>query len=438
MTPLPAGWIKSSLGDLLATATVFTDGDWVETKDQDPEGDVRLTQLADVGVGKWRDRSGRYMRFERATEMRCTFLESGDVLVARMPEPLGRACLFPGDDRPCVTAVDVCVIRPNEHVANPRWLMWMLNAPSVRSQMVALQSGTTRKRISRANLATITLVVPPREEQDRIVAAIEEQFSRIDVGIESIQSAEFRCQQLREAVLATTMSRDWPARRIGEFASVGSGATPKRGRADYYEGGTIPWVTSGQLIHEFVTEPAEYITDKALKETSVKLWPKHTLLVAMYGEGRTRGHCSELLFESTTNQACAAVVLPEDAPVSREYLKLFFAANYERNRRLASGGVQPNLSLGLIRNMEVPAPPIEEQARIVEEVHRQLTVLTALRRAGGETFTRAEALRRSILSRAFAGSLVSQDPKNEPVSLLLERIRAESAVGAKSERRMRS
>lgn len=192
MTELPASWAETTLGDLLATAKVFSDGDWVETRDQDPVGDVRLTQLADIGVGTWRDRSARFMRMDRAKEMRCTFLEPHDVLVARMPEPLGRACLFPGNPLPCVTAVDVCVIRPDRNVTNATWLMWALNSPRVRSQVAALQSGTTRKRISRKNLATVTIAVPPRREQERIVAAIEEQFSRIDVGVASIRSAELR------------------------------------------------------------------------------------------------------------------------------------------------------------------------------------------------------------------------------------------------------
>lgn len=82
-----------ALADLLSDG-LFVDGDWVESKDQDPDGDVRLIQLADVGDGVFRDRSSRFLTSEKAKELRCTFLEPGDVLVARMPEPLGRACIF--------------------------------------------------------------------------------------------------------------------------------------------------------------------------------------------------------------------------------------------------------------------------------------------------------------------------------------------------------
>src|SRR5258706_213073 len=92
---------------------LFIDGDWVESKDQDPNGEVRLIQLADVGDGVFRTRSARFLTMEKARELRCTFLEPGDILVARMPEPLGRACIFPGIGRPAVTVVDVCIVRPN-------------------------------------------------------------------------------------------------------------------------------------------------------------------------------------------------------------------------------------------------------------------------------------------------------------------------------------
>ena len=96
MSELPPGWELGVIGDVLGGASIFSDGDWVESKDQDPKGDVRLIQLADVGDGVFRDRSNRFLTTSRARELRCTVLSRGDVLIARMPDPLGRACLFPG------------------------------------------------------------------------------------------------------------------------------------------------------------------------------------------------------------------------------------------------------------------------------------------------------------------------------------------------------
>src|SRR5690242_21381706 len=105
---LPKGWRAVTLDGVLGNGGIFVDGDWVESKDQDPDGDVRLIQLADVGDGRYRDRSSRFMTSEAAKRLNCSYLRPGDILIARMPDPLGRSCRFPGDSKPAVTVVDVC------------------------------------------------------------------------------------------------------------------------------------------------------------------------------------------------------------------------------------------------------------------------------------------------------------------------------------------
>ena len=94
MTDLPTGWAEATVAEVIGDG-LFSDGDWVESKDQDPSGDVRLLQLADIGEGEFRDRSNRFLTAESAGRLNCTFLRPGDVLVARMPDPLGRACRVP-------------------------------------------------------------------------------------------------------------------------------------------------------------------------------------------------------------------------------------------------------------------------------------------------------------------------------------------------------
>jgi type I restriction enzyme S subunit len=152
-----------TLAELLQDG-LFTDGDWVESKDQDPAGGVRLIQLADIGDGVFRNRSARFLTSAKARELGCTFLEPGDVLVARMPEPLGRACIFPGVGQPAVTAVDVCILRPNPARVRADWLVKAINSPDFREAMQQFVRGTTRQRISRKNLGTLHLVVPSLPE----------------------------------------------------------------------------------------------------------------------------------------------------------------------------------------------------------------------------------------------------------------------------------
>jgi hypothetical protein len=198
---LPHGWLRAHLADLIGPDGLFVDGDWVESKDQDPVGGVRLTQLADIGVGNWRDRSNRFMTAASSERLGCTLLAPGDVLIARMPEPLGRACQFPGDSRPCVTVVDVAIVRPDARSVDPAWLMWAINARPVRTQIESLKAGTTRKRVSRKNLATVVLDVPPVAEQGRIVAELERQFSFLDACERAVEAGLKQSAALRRSVL---------------------------------------------------------------------------------------------------------------------------------------------------------------------------------------------------------------------------------------------
>lgn len=160
----------------LAEATakgLFTDGDWVESKDQDPDGEVRLIQLADVGDGSFIDKSKRYLTMEKAHQLRCTFLREGDLLLARMPDPLGRCCLFPLLEQPCVTVVDVCVIRAGPLTSN-RYLAHALATSEFRQQVLACASGTTRTRVSRGNLGRLEFPMPTLQEQEAIVDVLDQ------------------------------------------------------------------------------------------------------------------------------------------------------------------------------------------------------------------------------------------------------------------------
>lgn len=182
MTSAPARPATRTLFDL-SRAGLFTDGDWVESKDQDPSGEVRLTQLADVGVTEWRDRSDRWLREDQAARLGCTFLRPGDILIARMPDPIGRACLVPEGIGRAVTVVDVAILRLARADVDRRFIMWAINTPFVNDQIVVMQAGATRERISRKNLGSVRVPFPPVHVQERVADYLDAETARIDALI---------------------------------------------------------------------------------------------------------------------------------------------------------------------------------------------------------------------------------------------------------------
>ncbi|EGR0728034.1 restriction endonuclease subunit S [Vibrio cholerae] len=160
----------------------------------------------------------------------------------------------------------------------------------------------------------------------------------------------------------------WEWERIGTFANVGTGATPSRSNPAYWEPADFNWLSSGETSELFVTETKEKVSSLAVAETNVTIYPRGTLIVAMYGQGKTRGQITELLQPAGTNQACAAIQLYEKHEAHREFVKLYFRKAYDELRSEAAGGAQPNLNVGKVANTVIAIPPIAEQFRIVEKV----------------------------------------------------------------------
>jgi type I restriction enzyme S subunit len=215
---------------------------------------------------------------------------------------------------------------------------------------------------------------------------------------------------------------DWCWASVDQICDVGTGTTPSRANAGFYESGSIPWIMSGAVNLPFVDEASEFVTELALQETTLRLYPKGTLILALYGEGKTRGMVSELRIEATVNQALGTLVFFDSAISIQPFVKVFLTSNYVQLRRQAAGGMQPNLNLGIVKQIVIPLPPISEQAPIVAEVASRVSQIDAAETSIEHDLLRADLLRQSILKQAFEGKLVPQDPNDEAASVLLERV----------------
>lgn len=222
----------------------------------------------------------------------------------------------------------------------------------------------------------------------------------------------------------------WVWSSVGQLFRVSVGSTPSRKEPGYWNGG-IPWVSSGEVAFCRIKETKETISDAGFENSSVKMHPPGTVLLAMIGEGKTRGQAAILDIEACHNQNAASISVSA-TPIPPEYLFSLLTYRYERVRSISQGGNQPALNADLVKSIEIPLPPLEEIVAICDAIDRQFTALAAIESDSDAWDRLIQAQRQAILRDAFRGALANQDPADEPASMLLEHINAKRDSAATS------
>jgi type I restriction enzyme, S subunit len=448
-----------SLADLLEDG-LFTDGDWVESKDQDPAGDVRLIQLADVGDGVFRNKSARFLTSAKARELGCTFLQPGDILVARMPEPLGRACIFPGVGQPAVTAVDVCILRVNSARIKAEWLVKAINSPIFRDSMQQFVRGTTRQRISRKNLGTLKLELPSISQQARLSHFLEDLERKRGSGSYHVLAAKRAIEGFRQSVLAAACSgrltADWrEGHPINDVDSLLSAANDERKAAygrrfvgppivDVSELPSLPddwrWTSFGSLI---VTGPQNGLYLPQSKYGSgtpiVRIedyqldWsrPSNELKrVDASDSDRERyalknGDIVINRVNSPSHLGKALLVKDRNVPaifesnmmrisvvssIDPEYAALYLQSMAGRNLLIknAKWAVnQASINQSDVRATPIALPPLDEQREIVRRAVALLETASKIEQSIASASARIDRSSQAVLAKTFRGSLVA-------------------------------
>ena len=350
---LPTGWTTATLGTVTRPRGVK----------------VKPSEMGDapfIGLEHIEAHTMRLLGTAKTSDVKSSgsYFGQGDIIYGRLRPYLNKVYMpdFSG------LASGEFIVFPSQPNLDNAYLKYFLNQWKFVSFVTRLNTGD-RPRVDFSQFADHAFPLPPLAEQRRIVAEIETQFTRLDASVAALQRAQANLKRYRASVLkaacegrlvpteselSRTEGRDYEAAAVllerilaerrarwesqetrrgkykepsapdasaqpelpegwvwaslEQLASIGTGSTPLTSKAEYYQDGSVPWVTSSALNEEVVSSPNNSVTEQAVQECRLFLYPAQTLLVAMYGEGRTRGKCSELLFPSTINQAIAAVI----------------------------------------------------------------------------------------------------------------------------------
>ncbi len=250
-----------------------------------------------------------------------------------------------------------------------------------------LETGGYKRHFT--DLKRKTIPLPPLSIQHAIVEEIEGYQKIIDGARQVVSSYKPHIG----------VNPDFPLVDLGDVCDVKSGGTPDRSEPSFW-GGDIPWIKTGQIDFGWIFEADECITEAGMMNSSTRMVPAGTILMAMYGQGITRGKVAILGIDATINQACAAIIPKANSSIDRDYLFHVLASKYEELRRIsdARGGNQSNLNASLIRGTKIPLPTPEIQRKIAEEITTEQSLINANK----ELIARFEAKIKAVIDRIWA------------------------------------
>ncbi len=434
MNELPRNWINAQLQEF---GTWGSGGTPPKGNSAYYQGDVPWAIIGDLNDGLLTQTTNKISKAGLANSS--AKLIPADTLLIAMYGSIGKLAITGIE---CCTNQAIAFCKVEEKIADKKYLFYALKW--ARPELVKLGQGASQQNISQTILKLFEVPLAPKSEQTRIAAKLDELLAQVDTLKARIESIPALLRRFRQSVLAAAVSGrltkewqhstcEWYETTIGEICLVATGKTPRRDTPDYWSDGDIPWLTSASTGTEFCSKAEQFVTELAVKDCMLKIFQPGTLLMAMYGEGKTRGQVTELKIAATCNQACAAITINEQL-ACRKFVKIRLQENYDEIRQQAVGGAQPNLNLNKVREISIRLPSLKEQTEIVRRVEQLFAFADQLEARVKAAQARIDRLTQSVLAKAFRGELVPQDPNDEPASVLLERIKAQRAAEPKAKR----
>ena len=322
-----------------------------------------------------------------------------------------------------ITSAYVGLKKKSKSIGNEKYFYLYLHAFDIFKGFYGMGSGV-RQSLNYDELKKLQFILPPLEEQNLIVNSLENATCKIDTLIQKQQNLIELLKEKRQALIFHAVTKglnphvkmkDSGVEWLGEvpehwnsvclkwIAKIYSGGTPDKTNLSYWEEGTIPWISSGEVNQFFITEPTTYITQEAYEKSSAKWIPKNALVMALAGQGKTKGMVAQLGIMTTCNQSMAAIVLSEN--VSERFIFWWLTSNYEKIRNLAGGDLRDGLNLDIIGSIVCPYFLLSEQQQIANYLDKSTCKIDTLIAKAQKAIELLKERRTALISAVVTGKI---------------------------------
>lgn len=412
---LPEGWKWVTIKDCCET---FADGDWIESKDQSNDG-IRLIQTGNIGNGNFRDKEDKYHFISEDTfkKLNCTEIFAGDILISRLPEPVGRSCIIPELQFKMITAVDCTIVRLFENITNKKWFCYYTQTPSYDELIKGSCTGTTRLRISRNNLGNLPIPLAPFAEQQRIVNRIESMFAKLDEAKEKAQNVVDSFETRKAAILHQAFTGNLTAKWRKEngvsddsweektFSEIGASNLGKMLDANKNTGDDVRYIRNVN-VRWFDFDLSDLLIMKAKPEEIKKLSIKRGDLFIC--EGGEPGRCAvwkdndiDIIFQKAIHR------FKPNEGVSSDFVaySIYYLNQIGKLSDYFTGTTIKHLTGQSLAKIPLSLPSFYEQQEIVRILDTVLEKERIAKSAAEQVLEQIDLLKKSILARAFRGEL---------------------------------
>ena len=352
-------------------------------------------------------------------------VRDGDVIISCVRTYL--QAIAPVQDPPdnLIVSTGFAVVRPCAGVLDAAFGRYVLREPSFLAEVEMRSVGVSYPAVNASDLGDIPVHLPPEPNQRVIADYLDRETARLDALVAAKERVLRLLAKKRRALISRAVTRGldpraplrdsgipwlgeipvhWEIWKLRHSASVGNGSTPSRGIAAYWTEGTIPWLNSSVVNQHEVTKADQFVTDVALRECHLPLVKSDSVLVAITGQGKTRGQAVVLSFDATINQHLA-YVSPDHSRLDPWFLRWTLLSAYEFLRSISddAGGTKGALTCEDVANVRVPVPPMDEQCAIVAHIANEISKLDELRTATEKTTTLLKERRAALIAAAVTG-----------------------------------